>query len=63
MKYRVIAHNLHSFEMGQIVDEHDLALKGVPIERRVLSGHLEPVVGYDDSKKSKKTNSTSPESE
>lgn len=46
MKYRVTARNLYSFEEGQIVDEADLVAKNVPIERRIASGHLEPVLEY-----------------
>ena len=46
MKYRVTARNLVSFEMGEIVDAAALEAAGVPIEKRIASGHLEPVLEY-----------------
>lgn len=57
MKYLVTARNLVSFEMGQIIDAATLEAAGVPIEKRVASGHLEPVV------ESKKTSTTKKESD
>jgi hypothetical protein len=44
MKYRVSARNLVSFAMGEIIEAAALEAAGVPIDKRVASGHLEPVV-------------------
>jgi len=46
MKYRVTARNLVSFEMGEIIDAAVLEAAGVPIAKRLASGHLEPVLDY-----------------
>jgi hypothetical protein len=46
MKYRVTARNLVSFEMGEIIEAAALEAAGVPIEKRIASGHLEPVLEY-----------------
>jgi hypothetical protein len=54
MKYRVTARNLVSFEMGALIEEADLRAQGVDVEKRVKTGHLEPVVDYDRPKKSTK---------
>ena len=43
MKYRVTARNLVSFAMGEIIEAAALEAAGVPIEKRVSSGHLELV--------------------
>lgn len=55
MKYRVTARNLVSFEMGALIDEADLLAQGVDVEKRLATGHLEPVSDYDRPKKSPKT--------
>jgi hypothetical protein len=46
MKYRVTARNLVSFEMGEIIEEAALEAAGVPVAKRLASGHLEPVLDY-----------------
>jgi len=46
MKYRVTARNLVSFQMGDIIEAAALEAAGVPIEKRIASGHLEPVLEY-----------------
>jgi hypothetical protein len=46
MKYRVTARNLVSFQMGEIIEAAALEAAGVPIEKRIASGHLEPVLEY-----------------
>ena len=48
MKYRVTAQNLVSFAMGEIIEAAALEAAGVPIDKRVASGHLEAV---EDNKK------------
>ena len=62
MKYRVTARNLVSFEMGEIIEAADLVAQGVDVEKRVATGHLEPVVDYDRPKK-KTSSNKEPESE
>ena len=52
MKYRVTARNLVSFAMGEIIEAAALQAAGVPIEKRLASGHLEPV---DEPKKTSTT--------
>jgi hypothetical protein len=58
MKYRVTARNLVSFQMGDIIEAAALEAAGVPIEKRIASGHLEPVLEY-----SKKPSTTKKESD
>jgi len=62
MRYRVTARNLVSFEIGEIIEAADLVAQGVDVEKRVATGHLEPVVDYDRPKK-KTSSNKEPESE
>jgi hypothetical protein len=65
MKYLVTARNLVSFEMGQIIDDADLAARNINADARVASGHLERLGDDDETpRRSKKTSKqTDPESE
>jgi len=62
MRYRVTVRNLVSFEIGEIIEAADLVAQGVDVEKRVATGHLEPVVDYDRPKK-KTSSNKEPESE
>jgi hypothetical protein len=55
MKYLVTARNLVSFEMGQIIDDADLAARNINADARVASGHLERLGDDETPRRSKKT--------